>query len=535
MKNEAAFLWQYLEKWSSEKPEDEALVFGDVRMTWGQFAEAVENTARALLDIGVEKGDCIAMIAMACPEFLISFMAAAKISAIWTGISPKLSIGETGRILRDCRPSVLITLDRYNNSNLLERALTFSFELPCINEILVIGQPANGAHNFDTYTATPRPHLDTALADRIRNATPDDEVLLMYTSGSSGTPKGVLHSHRAILSNVRQQQPLFEISSDSRILLHFPINHVAADVEIGFCAIYAGACIVMMDSFNAEKALEIIEAEQITVLGQVPAMYLLEQRSEQYKRINWDSVKTFVWGGSAAPENMIKDLAAICRRTGARMITGYGATELGGFVTATLPDDSLEQLGRSVGPAFDNCEIRIVDEQRKPIPTGEVGEIAVRGPMVMRGYLNNPEQTAEVLDNTGWYYTNDLGRLDASGRLSICGRLSEMYKIGGENVYPCEIEAVLESHPAVLYAAIITMTDDVYDEVGHAHVMTSQGANVTSDALLDWCKMRLAPFKIPRSITIHKQLPLLANGKVDKMRLRAMIATQNHGGKEETD
>ncbi|HDP35536.1 MAG TPA: hypothetical protein ENN29_10555, partial [Candidatus Hydrogenedentes bacterium] len=387
----------------------------------------------------------------------------------------------------------------------------------------VIGNTAQGAYYFDDYISTPRPHLDAEMVERMKTASPNDDVLLMYTSGSSGAPKGVLHSHGAILSNVSQQERLFDIYEDSRILLHFPINHVAADVEIGFCALHAGARIVMLDGFDPEKTLEVIEKEQISVLGQVPAMYLLESRTERFKRTNWNSVKTFVWGGASAPTLMLDTLADICKRTGARMVTGYGATEIGGFVTATLPGDSLAQLGDSVGVAYDNCEISIVDGQRRPLPPGKVGEIAVRGPMVMKGYLNNPEQTAEVLDKAGWYYTNDLGSMDKSGRLSICGRRSEMYKINGENVYPCEVEAVLESHAAVLYAAVIAVPDDVFGEVAHAHVMVAQGARANIEELRDWCAARLAHFKTPRTITIHKQLPLLPNGKVDKIRLRAMV------------
>lgn len=523
MKEDATYLWEYVAKWAAAKPDAEAIIFGDERMTWAQLAEWVDNTAHALLEAGVERGDCVAMISMARPEFLVTFMAAAKVGAIWIGISPRFTIGETGRILRDCRPSVLVTMDRFNNTNLLERALTFSFEMPCINEILVVGDAANGARGFKEYVETPRPQMDAVLANRIQEASPDDDVLLMYTSGSSGTPKGVLHSHKAILSNVAQQQRLFEIDRDSRILLHFPINHVAADVEIGFCALYAGACIVMLEGFDSEKTLETIEKERITVLGQVPAMYLLEQRTGQFDKINWDSVKTFVWGGSAAPESMLQALYAICKRTGAHMITGYGATELGGFVTATSPDDALDELGSSVGPAYDNCEIRVVDEDRRPIPAGKVGEVAVRGPMVMKGYLNDPERTAEVLDSDGWYYTNDLGRMDASGRLSICGRRSEMYKSGGENVYPCEAEAVLEAHPKVLYAAIIVVPDEVFGEIGQAHVMVSSGADLAPDELMEWCEGRLANFKMPKRIIVHDQLPLLPNGKVDKARLRQMV------------
>ncbi len=522
MNENEKYLWQYVDKWARIKPNDEALVFNDTRMTWSQLAEAVDLAARAFLDIGVEKGDCIAMISMARPEFIIAFMAAAKVSAIWTGISPRFKVGEMQRILRDCRPSVLITVDRYEGANLVERALTFSFGLSCIRDIISIGKATSGVLDFNEYCSKPRMNMTAELQARIAEACDDDEALLMYTSGSSGIPKGVLHSHRAILSNVEQQHKLFEINRDSRILLHFPINHVAADVEIAFCALYAGACIVMMDEFDPKKTIDIIEKEGITVLGQVPPMYLLEIRNKHFNQANWDSVKTFVWGGSTAPQDMLDTLKAIHERTGARLVTGYGATELGGFVTATRPEDSIDQLGQHAGIPYDNCEIRIVDNERSPVAQGTVGEIAVRGPMLMKGYLNSPGQTSAVMDEEGWYYTSDLGRLEPNGALTICGRRSEMLKTGGENVFPCEIETVLEAHPAVLYAAVIAVPDKIYDEVANAHVMVVPGAQVTEQELDTWCREHLAPFRVPRSITIRASLPLLASGKVDKMRLREL-------------
>ncbi len=523
MQSNEQFLWQYVDKWAAIKPDAEAVVFRDTRMTWAQLADAVDRTARAFLEIGVEKGDCIAMISMARPEFLIAFMAAAKVSAIWTGMSPRFSVGEMKRILRDCRPSLLITLDRYNDTNLTERALTYGFGLSCIREVMVIGEPVADALDFSAYTSEKRPALDDMLAARIATAHSEDEALLMYTSGSSGTPKGVLHSHHTILSNVEQQHTLFEINSDSRILLHFPITHVAADVEIGFCGVYAGACIVMMDRFDPGETLDIIEKEQITVLGQVPPMYQLEMRHEKFDQVNWESVKTFAWGGSTAPRDMLDKLDAISRRTGARLVTGYGATELGGFVTATRPDDPIEQLTQHTGVPYDNCEVRVVDKDGNALPVGEVGEIAIRGPVLMKGYLNSPARTSEVLDEDGWYYTRDLGNLNKDGTLTICGRSSEMFKTSGENVFPCEIENVLEAHPAVLYSAVIAVPDPIYDEVAHGHVMVVPGAQASSEELMVWCREHLAPFRMPRSITVHASLPLLDSGKVNKLKLREMV------------
>ena len=522
MEKHPQLLWQYVDKWAAKKPDAEAIVFGDTRMTWAQVAEAVDRTAKALLELGVEKGDCVALIATARPEFIITFMAVTKISAIWTGLSPRFSIGEMGRILRDCRPTVLITQDRFEKANLVERALTFSFELSCIREILVIGKKPRDLPAFDEFIAQDRPQLDAVLQERIARATCEDEALLMFTSGSSGFPKGVLHTHKSILSNVAQEARLYDMSEDSRILLHFPINHVAADVEIGYCAVYTGACLIMQEGFDARKALEVIDRERVTVIGQVPSMYLLEMRDAAFSKTGWDSVKTFVWGGSPASQDMLEALDAICKKTGARLVTGYGATELGGFVTATRPSDSLKALRESVGPVYGNCEIRIVDEQHNPVKAGQVGEVAVRGPILMKGYLNSPALTSESMDDDGWYYTSDLGSMDDKGVLTLHGRRSEMFKTGGENVFPCEIENVLESHPTVLFAAVLAVPDEVYDEVCHAHIMTVPGMTITANELLEWCKSQLSQFKAPRKILFHPTMPLLPNGKVDKMKLREM-------------
>ena len=523
MNKQLKFLWQHVDKWASVKPDAEAIVFGKKRMTWAQLADAVDRTARAFLELGVEKGDCIALISTARPEFIISFMAASKIGAIWVGLSPRFSIGEMGRILRDCRPTILITQDRHENANLVERALTFSFELYCIREILVIGKAQEDMLSFEAFIEDPRHHLDSLLKERISATSPDDETLLMFTSGSSGFPKGVLHTHISVLSNVQEEQKRFEMGEDSRILLHFPINHVAADVEIGYCAIYAGACLVMLEGFDAGAALETIEKESITVLGQVPAMYLLEMRHPAFKTTDWKSVKTFVWGGSPASQEMLESLDAICKKTGASLITGYGATERGGFVTSREAKDTLAQKRENVGVGYDNCQIRIVNEKHKPVKAGEIGEVAIRGPILMKGYLNSPALTTEVMDEEGWYYSKDLGSIDKDGVLTLHGRRSEMFKTGGENVFPCEVENVLESHPAVLYAAVIAVPDDVFDEVCHAHLMTVPGMKLSEKEVLDWCKKNLAHFKVPKKIMFHNALPLLPNGKVDKINLRDRV------------
>jgi acyl-CoA synthetase (AMP-forming)/AMP-acid ligase II len=513
-------LWHYVEHFAAKNPEKEALVYEEQRISWAQFRDKVDRTAKALLELGVEKGDCVALAAMGCPEFMYTFMAASKIGAIWVGLSPKFTVEELRTIMSDCRPKVLVTLREYMGIDLLERGLTLGYELPSLLQVLVIGEACNGTINFDEFTDRPRPHLDEPLEARANEGRPDDETLLMYTSGSTGRPKGVLHTHASVLANVAIEAAACNFSEDSRVIVHMPINHVAADVEIAATALYAGGAMVLTDRFDPGQSLRIIEEERITLLGQLPLMYMMQMSRPKFARMDWSSVRAFVWGAAPSPPPMYDALAAIASQTGARLVTGYGLTEACGLITYSDPDDDRDMMIRSVGRVVGNCDIRIVDKDRKPVPPGVTGEVAIRGPVMMKGYLNNPAATAEVFDDEGWYYSNDLGWMDETGRLYLSGRRSEMYKTGGENVFPREVEEALEAHPAVLFAAVIGVPDELYNEVGKAFIMLKPGASVTAKELRAFCKERLANFKVPKHFDLREQLPLLPTGKVDKVALR---------------
>lgn len=519
-------LWQYVSHWAQEKPEAEALVFGERRISWREFDEQVDRAAAAFLELGVQRGDRVAMVAMACPEFLITFMAASKVGAMWLGLSPKFSLDELRYVLTHSQPRLLITQRSFAGIDLVQTGLTLAHECASIESVLIMGDAAglpDEARAFQPFIDQARPAFVEALSARAAEVSPEDDVLLMYTSGSTGKPKGVIHSHQNIVTNIAVEAVYFGFDGDARVLLHFPINHVAADVEIGFGAIFAGSALILMDHFDPITSLETVEREKVTVLGQVPVMFLMQMATPKFRTMDWSHLRAFVWGGSGAPKVMLDGLKAIASKTGARLITGYGSTEVCGFISYTLPGDSDEVLARSAGKQVDPFEMKIVDEQRKTLPVGEVGELAVRGPVVMRGYLNNPTATAAAMDDEGWYYTNDVGYLDANGYLFLSGRRSEMFKTGGENVFPREIEDVLESHPQVLFAAVLGVPDPLYAEVGHAFVMLKPGQQSTEEDLRTYCKERLANFKVPKKFDLRPMLPLLANGKVNKQALRAEL------------
>jgi acyl-CoA synthetase (AMP-forming)/AMP-acid ligase II len=517
-------LWEYVKKWAERKPDQEALVFGDRRISWREFQVQVDRAAKAMLASGVQAGDRVGMVAMACPEFLYTFMAASKIGAIWLGMSPKFTVDELRYQLNDAQPTLLLTLREYAGFDLVQMGLTFNEEFPQIKQVVVIGEAREGTIDYGHWLTTGSEIADGELQMRADRVSGDSGVLLMYTSGSTGRPKGVLQTHRSIIANIEVEVRYFDFDEECRALVHFPINHVAADVEIGFAAILAGSALVMMDRFDPQESLEVIERERITLVGQVPVMYLMQFQAPKFKEMDWGHVRAFVWGGSSVPEIVLQVLQQISSRTGARLITGYGSTELCGFVTYSMEGDSPELLLKSAGKIVSPWDLKIVDPNRKELPLGEVGEIAVRGACVMEGYLNNPGITASVLDDEGWYYTSDLGWVDAEGYLFITGRSSEMYKSGGENVYPREIEEVLERHPAVLFSAVIGVADAVYSEVGHAFVMLKPGQQADQDELRAFCKQKLANFKVPKEFHVRVALPLLPNGKVNKMALKKELA-----------
>jgi acyl-CoA synthetase (AMP-forming)/AMP-acid ligase II len=513
-------IFEAIEHWSDVDPDAEAVVYGTRRMSYGQLKVAMDRTAKAFLDFGVQPGDRIAMLAMACPEFLISWMAASKVGALWLGLNPKLSPREMGYILGDCRPRILITVGTYGDKNVLDDLGQVPLQECGIQKTITLGPCGPGFLDFDSAIDSVREDLDDQLSQRASAVQPTDPVLLMYTSGSTGQPKGVLQSHQSILSNVREQVQYFFMDRSTRALLHFPINHVAADVEIGFATMYVGGALVMMDRFDPAESLAMLARERITMFGQIPAMFLMQAALPNFSTTDFTSLKLIVFGGAAAPMPLLRTLQKICDNVGAKLVTGYGSTEACGFITYTQPGEPLERLATSVGRSPEGFELKIVDDQRSPLPAGRVGELAIRGPFLMIEYWNKPSATAESMDAEGWFYTGDLGFLESDGTLFLSGRKSEMYKTGGENVFPREIEDVLCEHPAVALAAVIGVPDPLYQEVGCALIVLRPGATAAENEIKEHCRDYLANFKVPKVCEIRKSLPMLANGKVNKLELK---------------
>ena len=520
--SERRVTWQSVDYWAEKKPEAEALVTSSARYSWAQTKQAVDRLASWLIGCGVKKGDRVAMMAPPCPEFIFVFMAANRIGAIWLGINPKMTVPEIRHLLDEAAPKVLIATREFMGEDMREKIDACLDASPEFSRLLVIGEAFDGATSLDAAMAE---EADTAALDAIE-LDPDGDAIILFTSGSTGKPKGVVHTHRSLVANVRVECARFPVDESSRMLLHFPINHVAAVVEFGFASVYGGACLVFMEGFDPNASLEMVERERVTLLGQIPAMFLLQFRTDRFAKTDLSSVRSFIWAGSPAPRLMVDVLGGIAQKTGADLMTGYGSTETCGFVTYTEPGDGTERLMRTAGAIADGWELRIdIPEDATGSAAAAsnepaIGEICVRGHFLFDRYWKNEAATRAVKTVDGWYRTSDTGFVDADGYLHITGRQSEMYKSGGENIFPREVEEVIELHANVLMAAVVPVPDPVFQEVGWAFAMPKPGREVPEDELIAACRKNLANYKIPKRFIILPALPMLPNGKIDKQALR---------------
>ncbi|MCC5859303.1 MAG: AMP-binding protein [Ectothiorhodospiraceae bacterium] len=510
--------WHYVDHWANTRPDGEAVVFQDRRLNWKAFSEAVDAAAAAMLKAGVSKGDRVAMLAMARPEFLITFMAANKIGAVWLGLNPKFTLDELRYQIQDSAPRLLFAVDALQGQPLTDTLEALQREDNGLEQVVVMGTPPAGMESFDDFVAAGQGRLPE-VAGAAARVEPTDDALIMYTSGSTGKPKGVVHTHASIIANIRNQAVAFGMDENTRALLHFPINHVAADVEIGFGTLYAGGCVVCMEGFDPVESIRVVRDERVTLLGQVPAMFLLQFQQPGFNGADLAGVRTFVWAGSPAPALLVQGLSAIAAQSGAVLVTGYGSTETCGFITYTRPGDDASRLVHTAGTAAPGFALRIVDDAGEPLDTGRIGEIAVQGPFLFDRYWKRPDLTDQVMRD-GWYLTGDMGFLDQDGYIHITGRRSDMFKTGGENVYPREVEEVVELDDGVLFAAVIAVPDPVFQEVGWAYVMKQPGRETDADRLQALCREKLANYKVPKRFFVRDSLPLLPNGKVDKQTLK---------------
>ncbi|MGE5370646.1 MAG: class I adenylate-forming enzyme family protein [Solirubrobacterales bacterium] len=514
-------LSEYMKKVAREFPDRPAFIYHDQRITYREFANASERLARYLLTAGVKPGDRIAYIFTPRPEFFYLYMAASQIGAIIVGMSTRHTPDEMRYILKGSEASMIVTLATMYGIDYQERLGQILPECPSVKQIVVVDGPPvlEGAVAFEDTATLEYPEMAKSLAERENQRGPDDGLLIVYTSGSTGQPKGALMTHRNIIHMSLVLVGELGVLPEDIWLNHLPMNHVAGATELGASAIIAGSTQVL-EGFAPDKALAVIEKYKVTVLGQVPTMYAMEFALPDYGRYDLSSLRAAVISGAPAPtellRKMVETMVPVCYNC-------LGLTEVSGLITYTAAGADLETLNQTVGKCAPEFEMKIVDQNRKPVPDGTPGEIAYRGTSVIKEYFKLPDATKAAIDEAGWLYSGDLGFIDDDGNLRLVGRAKEMYITGGYNVYPPEIEDCLMRYPGVMMTACIGVPDPIQGEVGRAYIVPLPGVTLDAAEIQAFLEKHLADYKVPRQYVFREMLPMTLLGKIEKKLLRQEI------------
>jgi acyl-CoA synthetase (AMP-forming)/AMP-acid ligase II len=499
----------------------EAIVDGDVRLSFQQLADAVEEAGRAFLAAGIERGDRVAIWSPNVWEWEVALLGLQSAGAVVVPINTRYKGAEASYLLQASRARILVTVDGFLDNRYV--AMLDGHDLPHLERIVVLrGDVPDGAVAWADFLAGAASVDRAALDARVAALSPDDPSDILFTSGTTGNPKGVVATHGQTLRGFADWAAIVGLRADDRYLVVNPFFH-AFGYKAGIIAcLTVGATLVPQAVFDIPMAMANVATHRITALPGPPAIY---QTFLNHPDLDRDAVQTLrlaVTGAAPVPVELIERME---RELGFEtVVTAYGLTECCGIVTVCRPDDPPELISGSSGRAIPGVEVRIVDDDGREVPRGEPGEIVVRGYNVMQGYFEAPEQTAEVLDADGWLHTGDIGTMDAGGYVAITDRKKDMFITGGFNAYPAEIERLLLRHPDIAQAAVIGVPDERMGEVGMAFVVPTAGTAPDPDAVVAWAREHMANFKVPRRVEVVAALPMNASNKVLKGELRERAA-----------
>jgi fatty-acyl-CoA synthase len=476
------------------------------RFTYREFNEAANRAANLFETLGVRPGDRVAIIAPSSAEILFTLFGATKAGAIFVPFNHKLPAAELLPIVQDCEPTVLIHADEFTGT---VGDLRSQFRFASI--IKLSGEPSAGDLDWDSSLAKQSPARDKPI--------PVDQnapQMLLYTSGTTGKPKGVILPHRMQFFNAINFATR-DLNGDDRVLVHTPMFYTGGLNVYTTPAILLGGTVVIMRQWDAIEVLRVIEREKITAFFAVPTQFLMMADSPQFETADLRSLRWVISGGAPCPLPLIKRLMA----RGLRLKQGFGLTEVGVNCFCLEAHDAERKPG-SIGHANFAMEARIIDEEGNDVAPNVSGELILRTPCMCDGYWNNPEQTAQAIRN-GWFHSGDIAKFDEEGYYYIVDRMKDMYISGGENVYPAEIESVLIRHPKISEVAVVGVPHEKWGEVGAAAIITKAGQSATEEEVVEFCLEHLAKYKIPRSIHFLESLPRTVSQKVQKRQLKEII------------
>ena len=511
----------------------EALVCGAARWTYSAFESEVDRVARGLIALGVEKGEHVALWMTNRAEWLFLTFAIAKIGAVLVPLNTRYRTDDVAYTVRQSDSGTWISIDRSGPVDYAAmlgevlpdlaaqdpRAIDIA-GFPRLRRLVLVGDGAvPGTMGWEAMLADGEAVGASALAARAAAVDPDEPVMIGYTSGTTGHPKGVLHTH-VMIRNMRERANRIGLTFEDVIVNPLPLFHMYGFSEGGLISVIAGCKHVLLDRFDADACMRLVETEKGTITHGFDTHYkeYLDSLARTPRDISSLRFGTFPSGMTSS--------ARIARRVQAEIaptFTGWGMTETFTYATMSFGTSSVEQRTDASGFPAPGFEVKVVDpETGREVETGAPGELLIRGYMITQGYYKKPEETAEAIDSDGWLHTGDTVVLRADGHIRFVGRYKDQLKVGGENVSPAEVEAFLMAHETIDQVAVVGYPDPRLNEVAVAFVVATPGRSISGAAITAYCKGRIASFKIPRHVLCVDALPMTASGKVQKHKLRAL-------------
>jgi long-chain acyl-CoA synthetase len=530
---------ELLERTAAKSPDATALIYFGATISYGQMQDQVNRLAAGLQALGVQKGDRVALMMPNCPQFIISYFGALKAGAIVTATSSMYTAREVAHQWNDAGVKAVIVDRRLfpvirpalpqlaSAPQIVLTSMRQYFPRPfsrlCASLEASTGkEPAKPAKSASRGSALHRWEeiLGLSRTPSPNRLTPSDIACLQYTGGTTGTSKGAMLTHANLVTNAYQAVDwLTSGQGGAEVMIAvLPMFHIYAMTCVMISSVLTGGTVVILPRFELRATLNAIRKYHPTIFHGVPTMYVAFNNAPNVERYGFKSLRVCMSGGAALPVEVRERFEAL---TGGRLVEGYGLTEASP-VTHINPPTGSPKVG-SIGQPIADTEARIVDldNGERELPVGEVGEIAIRGPQVMKGYWNKPEETVLVLRD-GWLYTGDVARKDADGYFYIVDRKKDMIIAGGYNIYPREVEEVLWEHPKILEAAVIGVPDAYRGETVKAFVVLQPGTSATADEIMAFCRERLAAYKVPRQVVFRDSLPKSGVGKYLRRALREL-------------
>lgn len=497
-------------------PQSEALICveQDYRVTYSQFYAQTTQVAKALLALGVEKGDRVGIWSPNRSEWILIQYATARIGAILVNINPAYRSHELSFVLNQAEISYLFSALTFKTSNYEAMVAEVKADCPTLKETVFFDK------DWNTFLKKSKATSDSVLGTIENNLQFDDPINIQYTSGTTGFPKGVTLSHHNLLNNAYFIGKRLNYSEKDRVCIPVPFYHCFGMVIGNLCCTSHGACMVIpSESFDPVKTLQAVESESCTSLYGVPTMFIAELTHPEFHRFNLQSLRTGVMAGSPCPIEIMKQVQSNMHMTEVSIC--YGMTETSPVSVQTIIGTPIEKQVSTVGTVHDHLELKVIDpETGNIVQRGVSGELCVRGYSVMLKYWNNPEATNTVLDQQRWMHTGDLATMDNEGYINITGRIKDLIIRGGENISPKEIEDFIYTHPAVADVQIIGVPSEKFGEEVMAWVRLKDGAKINQQELVEFCRNNIAHYKVPKYWKFVDEFPMTVTGKVRKVEMR---------------